>query len=139
MPAILRQQPRVLYGAGCCNPEQWPEEVWYEDVRTVREAGIVMVPGAASASGVFFLRQFLLGLPREVEEAALVNRMNRFRVFSRIVLLLSKPALITLAFLSFLTLPLELAILEYSYATDYPVIMAGGMIVIVLVVFRIKG
>ena len=138
MPAIPRQPACVLYGAGCYNPEQWPEEVWYEDVRVVCEAGVVMVPGVAPASGVFFLRQFLLRLPGEAEEAALVNRMNRFRVFSRIVLL-SKPALITLTLLSFLTLPLELAILEYSYATDYPVIMAVGMIATVLVVFRIKG
>ncbi len=136
MPAIPRL-PHVLYGTGCYNPEQWPEGVWYEDVRAVREAGVVMVPGAAPASGVFFLRQFLLGLPGEVEEAALVDGVNRFRIFSRIVLLLSKPALITLALLSFLTLPSGLAILENSYATDYPVIMAGGVIATVLVVFTL--
>ncbi|MDX3127933.1 beta-galactosidase, partial [Streptomyces scabiei] len=33
---------RVLFG-GDYNPEQWPEEVWHEDVRLMREAGVTTV------------------------------------------------------------------------------------------------
>ena len=118
----------------------------------------IIVPGAAGAFGVFFLRQFFLALPEELEEAALLDGANRFQIFTRIVLPLSKPALATLALLSFLTnyndflwpiyvlfnpesltLPPGLAILGFSYQTDYAVIMAGGVIasIPVLIVFLV--
>ncbi|MBD0357999.1 MAG: carbohydrate ABC transporter permease, partial [Rubrobacter sp.] len=49
----------------------------------------IIVPGAAGAFGVFFLRQFFLALPEELEEAALLDGANRFQIFTRIVLPLS--------------------------------------------------
>jgi multiple sugar transport system permease protein len=107
----------------------------------------VIVPGAAGAFGVFFLRQFFLSLPLELEEAALIDGANRFQIFLRIILPLSKAPLATLAVLSFLvnwndflwpvyvllspkslTLPPGLAVLQSAYNTDYPVIMAGGVL-----------
>ncbi|MBA2344655.1 MAG: carbohydrate ABC transporter permease [Rubrobacter sp.] len=107
----------------------------------------VIVPGAAGAFGVFFLRQFFLSLPLELEEAALIDGANRLQIFLRIVLPLSKAPLATLAVLSFLTnwndflwpvyvllspesLTLQpgLAILQSSYTTNYTVIMAGGVL-----------
>src|SRR5829696_3630837 len=51
----------------------------------------VIVPGAAGAFGVFFLRQFFLSMPHELEEAALVDGANRYQIFLRIILPLSKP------------------------------------------------
>src|SRR3712207_6160648 len=63
----------------------------------------VIVPGAASAFGVFFLRQFFLSLPPELEEAALIDGANRLQIFYRVILPLSKAPLATLAVLSFLT------------------------------------
>lgn len=116
----------------------------------------LIVPEAAGAFGVFFLRQFFLSLPRELEEAALLDRANRFQIFLHIVLPLSKPAIATLAVLSFLqnwnnflwpvyvlfsaerlTLPAGLATLQDTYGTDYAVVMAGAVIasVPVLIVF----
>src|SRR4051794_3296133 len=56
----------------------------------------VIFPVSAGAFGVFFLRQFFLGLPRELEEAALLDGANQFQVFMRIVVPLSRPALVTL-------------------------------------------
>ena len=107
----------------------------------------VIVPGAAGAFGVFFLRQFFLSLPMELEEAALMDGANRLQIFLRIILPLSKAPLATLAVLSFLTnwndflwpvyvllspksLTLQpgLAILQGAYNTDYTVIMAGGVL-----------
>src|SRR5829696_9231992 len=111
----------------------------------------VIVPGAAGAFGVFFLRQFFLSMPHELEEAALVDGANRYQIFLRIILPLSK-----LAVLSFLvnwndflwpiyvlfspenlTLPPGLAILQNAYSTDYAVVMAGGVVtsIPVLLVF----
>jgi multiple sugar transport system permease protein len=107
----------------------------------------VIVPGAAGAFGVFFLRQFFLSLPLELEEAALIDGANRLQIFLRIILPLSKAPLATLAVLSFLTnwndilwpvyvllspqsftLPPGLAILQGAYNTNYTVIMAGGVL-----------
>ena len=52
----------------------------------------IIVPTAAGAFGVFFLRQFFMGLPLELEESAFLDGANRWQVFTRIVLPLSKPA-----------------------------------------------
>lgn len=107
----------------------------------------IIVPGAAGAFGVFFLRQFFLSLPQELEEAALIDGANRYQIFFRIILPLSRAPLATLAVLSFLTnwndflwpvyvlfspqnltLPPGLSILNESYNVKYNVIMAGGVI-----------
>ena len=118
----------------------------------------IIVPTAASAFGVFFLRQFFAQLPRELEESARLDGANRWQIFVKIVLPLSKPALATLALLSFLTnwndfvwplfvlfsperltLPAGLSLLQGAYTTDYPVIMAGATVaavpVLILYVF----
>jgi multiple sugar transport system permease protein len=107
----------------------------------------VIVPGAASAFGVFFLRQFFTSLPAELEEAAYVDGAGPFRIFWSVVLPLSKPALATLALLAFLTnwndflwplyvlfsapqqtLPAGLATLQNANAVRYDLLMAGAMI-----------
>jgi len=107
----------------------------------------IIVPSAAGAFGVFFLRQFYLSLPQELEEAALIDGANRYQIFLRIILPISKAPLATLAVLSFLTnwndflwpvyvllspasqtLPPGLAILQGAYNTNYTVIMAGGVL-----------
>ena len=63
----------------------------------------VIVPTAANAFGVFFLRQFFISLPKELEESASLDGANTWNTFFRIVLPLSRPALATLALLAFLT------------------------------------
>ncbi len=63
----------------------------------------IIVPTAASAFGVFFLRQFFISLPKEIEESASIDGANALQIFWKVVLPLSKPALATLALLSFLT------------------------------------
>lgn len=118
----------------------------------------VIVPSAAGALGVFMLRQFFVSLPRELEEAAVLDGANRFQIFTRVILPLSKAPLATLALLSFLTnwndflwpvyvlfspqnlvLPPGLSKLNGAYDTDYAVIMAGGVLasIPVLILFLI--
>ena len=107
----------------------------------------VIVPGAAGAFGVFFMRQFFLGIPPELEEAASMDGAGRFRTFVTVVLPLSRPALVTLGMLSFLTnwndflwpvyvlfspesqtLPAGLATLQNANAVRYDLLMAGAVI-----------
>jgi multiple sugar transport system permease protein len=107
----------------------------------------IIVPTAASAFGVFFLRQFFLGLPLELEEAARLDGANRFQIFWKVVLPLSRPALVTLAMLSFLTnyndflwpvyvlfspekqtLPAGLSTLQTANAVRYDLLMAGAVV-----------
>lgn len=107
----------------------------------------IIVPGAAGAFGVFFLRQFFVGLPRELEEAASLDGATRWQVFWKVVLPLSRPALVTLALLSFLTnwndflwpvytlfspenqtLSAGLATLQNANSVRYDLLMAGAVI-----------
>ncbi|HEX5569670.1 MAG TPA: carbohydrate ABC transporter permease [Streptomyces sp.] len=107
----------------------------------------VIVPAAAGAFGVFFLRQFFLSLPAELEEAAEIDGCNRWQIFVRVVLPLSRPALATLGLLAFLanwndflwplyvllspeslTLPAGLANFQGANNIRYDLLMAGAVI-----------
>jgi multiple sugar transport system permease protein len=108
--------------------------------------GALILPNAATAFGVFFLRQFFRTLPVEYEESARVDGASRLAVLWRIVLPLSAPALATLAALTFLdswnsflwpliavnstsqmTLPLGLATFQGAHATEWTLLMAGNV------------
>ncbi|KRC46816.1 ABC transporter permease [Leifsonia sp. Root227] len=118
----------------------------------------ISIPGAASAFGVFFLRQFFIGLPVEIEEAARIDGAGDIRIFLQIVVPLARPALATLAVLSFLanwndflwpvyvllspenlTLQPGLAQLQGAYSTHFAIVMAGAVIasIPVLILFSI--
>lgn len=107
----------------------------------------IIVPTAANAFGVFFLRQFFIGLPRETEEAAELDGANAWQVFWHVVLPLSRPALATLALLAFLTnwndflwpvyvlfspemqtLQTGLSTLQSANSVRYDLLMAGAVI-----------
>ncbi|MZD08719.1 ABC transporter permease subunit [Streptomyces sp. SID5785] len=64
-------------------------------------AGLI-VPLIFNAFGIFLLRQFYLGIPRELEEAAIVDGCGYWRVYWNIVLPLSRPILSALAVFFFL-------------------------------------
>ncbi len=59
--------------------------------------GLFMTPFA-----IFFLRQFFLGLPREIDEAAMIDGAGHFRIFFRIIMPMSMPPIITLGLLTFI-------------------------------------
>jgi multiple sugar transport system permease protein len=111
------------------------------------------VPGLFSAFGVFLLRQFFLGLPRELEEAARIDGAGPVRIYWSIVLPLARPGLVALAVLvllwswndlfwplvvnsdpSKMTLSAGLASLQGQFQTDYPVLMAGSLLASVPVI-----
>lgn len=61
----------------------------------------LIVPALANAFNIFLLRQFFIGLPRELEEAAIIDGARRLTCFFQVVVPLSAPILITTALLSF--------------------------------------
>jgi multiple sugar transport system permease protein len=112
----------------------------------VDHLGALIVPNMATAFGIFFLRQFFLTLPVELEEAARIDGTSRLGVLFKIVLPLSLPALSTLAALTFLdawnsflwplivinsenhmTLPLGLTTFEGAHNTQWQLLMAGNV------------
>ena len=64
-------------------------------------AGLI-IPSIFNAFGIFLLRQFYLAVPRELEEAAIIDGAGYFRVYWSIILPLSRPILSALAILFFL-------------------------------------
>ncbi len=61
------------------------------------------VPWLASAFGVFLMRQFFVNLPKELEDAAMMDGCSRLRVFWHVILPLARPALATLALFTLLS------------------------------------
>lgn len=62
----------------------------------------LIVPWIFTAYGTFLLRQFFMGLPRDLEEAAMMDGANRWGVLFRIAVPLARPAMATLATFGFL-------------------------------------
>ena len=107
----------------------------------------LILPTIASAFGTFLLRQWFLGLPVELEEAALIDGAGPWTIFRRIVLPNSRPALATFGIFAFMaswnsflwplvvtssldvmTLPVGLANLQGRYTTAWNLVMAGATI-----------
>jgi len=124
----------------------------------INHLGALILPNAATAFGLFFLRQFFKTLPVEYEESARVEGANGLTVLWRIVLPLSLPALATLAALTFLeswnsflwpliavdsqnemTLPLGLQTFQSAHATEWTLLMAANVMSLIpmLLVFFI--
>lgn len=116
----------------------------------------LIVPGLASAFGVFLLRQFFLTIPKELEEAAYIDGATKLQVLWRIIIPLAKPALATLAIFTFMgvfndfiwalivlnseelrTVQLGLAIFRDRYLTQWDLLMAGSVTAVlpILIVF----
>lgn len=123
----------------------------------VANAGLVdtlpglMLPFLAAPFGVFLMRQFILGLPRDLLDAGRVDGAGELRIFARIILPLCGPALATLGILTFLgswnnflwplvvaqtedtyTLPVALALYAKGQnSTDYGLLLAGATVVVI--------
>lgn len=81
-----------------------PNFVLIKDLGLLNSFGGMILPTAFfSAFNIFFLRQFMLGLSNEVEEAAIIDGAGPLRVCFRIVLPMSAAPIATLALLTFIT------------------------------------
>jgi len=105
----------------------------------------LIVPPISGAFGVFLLRQFFISIPKEYEEAALIDGCSTWRIYWHIILPMSKPVLATLGIFVFIaswndflgpmvfldsvdkyTLPVGIALFQNSYMTDYGITLAAS-------------
>ncbi|QYF72348.1 carbohydrate ABC transporter permease [Cryobacterium sp. PAMC25264] len=88
-------------------------------------AGLIL-PRAADAFGIFFLRQFFLSLPRDLDNAARIDGASEFRVFRSVVLPNAIPALMTLGIFTFVNNWNDLLWpLVFTTETDHGTITSG--------------
>jgi len=114
----------------------------------------LFLPFLTSPLGVFLMRQFMLGIPETLIEAARIDGAGEIRIFARVVLPLCGPPMATLGILTFLgswnnflwplvaaqsedkyTLPVALSLFSTGQdATDYGLLLAGSVLVIAPIV-----
>jgi multiple sugar transport system permease protein len=106
----------------------------------------LIVPRLVSAFGIFLMRQHYLTIPRDLEEAALLDGSSRLKIWATIFVPLSGPAMATLGVFSFLfawndflwplivtsspdmrTIQLGLAMFSGRYGTQWTLLMAGAV------------
>ncbi|MEN6435204.1 MAG: carbohydrate ABC transporter permease [Anaerolineaceae bacterium] len=61
----------------------------------------LIIPGAVSAGGIFILTQFFKSIPKDLEEAAVIDGAGHIKIFSYVILPLARPALLTVFILQF--------------------------------------
>ncbi len=108
---------------------------------------------AFSAFGVFLMKQFYEGIPSELCEAARIDGMSEYKIYAKIMLPLSKPALSTLTIFTFVntwndylgpliylktenkkTIQLGLKMFIGQYSSEYGLIMAGSVLSLIPVI-----
>ncbi|HEY0866666.1 MAG TPA: carbohydrate ABC transporter permease [Fimbriimonas sp.] len=110
----------------------------------------MIVPASFSAFGTFLLRQFMLTIPKALDEASLIDGASSWRVFTDVVLPLARPGVITLAIFTFLgnygsflwplvmvksghlrTLPVGMLFFDGMYGRQTNLIMAASVMSLV--------
>lgn len=113
----------------------------------------LIVPRMTNAFGIFFMRQFFLSLPRDLEDAGRVDGASEWRIYWQIMIPLAVPGLLSLGLFHFqgnwndliwplimtnsldnATLPAGLAMFAGQHSTEYGLLMAGATLSIVPVV-----
>lgn len=139
-----------------------PQFLLVQKLGLTNTVAALVVPGVVSAFGTFLLRQFFMGIPKELEEAAKLDGCSIGTTFLRIMLPLARSGLVALAIFTALfafkdlmwplivnmsiekmTLSAGLASLQGQFATNYPQLMAGSLLaiwpmLIIFIVFQRK-
>jgi multiple sugar transport system permease protein len=128
-----------------------PTFILFKNIGWVDSWMPLIIPGMfGAAAAVFFLRQFFMTIPMELEDAAKMDGLNPFLIFMQIMLPLSKPAIVTQGIFGFLagyndflgpliyinttekyTLQLVLASFQGYYNAQWTYIMAGSVLALI--------
>ena len=130
-----------------------PLYLGFDAVRLVDTWTALILPGLFGAYGTFLLRQFMLQIPAELEEAAKIDGASTGRILVSVIIPLVRPALSVLAIFSFLgswnsflwpliilnssqkwTIPIGLAGFSGQTGTQWELLMAGCVLTIIPVV-----
>lgn len=135
-----------------------PQYMMMSKLGLVNTVTALWIASLVSPFATFLLRQFFLGISKELEEAAVLDGCNPFQIFRHIMLPLVKSALVAIVIIQLLwswnelqwpliinsspeklTLSAGLATLVSMFGTDYPVLMAGAFMAVIpmLVLFFI--
>ena len=107
----------------------------------------IMLPSLFNAFGTFMIRQYMRTIPDDFVEAAVLDGASHLRIFFKMILPLSRPAIATLTVITFMgawndylwplivltdknkmTLPVGLSLLNGQHQSDYNMLMAGALI-----------
>ena len=107
----------------------------------------LIIPVMAGVFGVFLCRQFIMSIPDDLIDAAKIDGCGEFTIYRLVIIPLIRPALVTLAILTFLqqwnnfiwplivissssmrTLPLALSVLNGQFGTRFAMVMAGAVV-----------
>ncbi len=113
----------------------------------------LILPFAVSAFGIFLMRQAFLAIPKEMEEAAIVDGCNSWQIFFKVLLPMVKPTLAILAIFTFIgswgeflwpsivlsdekmfTLPVGINNLQGIFSSNWRYIAAGSIISIIPII-----
>ncbi len=108
----------------------------------------LIVPSLANAFGIFLFRQFFLGIPYSIEEAAFIDGANRWTILWKIMMPLARPAAVTLFLFTFIaewndlfkplvftqtesmrTVQFGLTVFQEQFSTNYTLLMAASIFV----------
>jgi multiple sugar transport system permease protein len=117
---------------------------WFGWINTYKA---LIVPFLVYPFGIFIIRNFLLSIPKELEEAAMLDGCTRFTTLVRIIIPISKPAIATVIIFTFShmwndffwplvmtnvtemrTIQVGLAILKSQYPMDWPMLMSATVL-----------
>lgn len=127
-----------------------PQYLMMSKLGLVNTVTALWIASLVSPFATFLLRQFFLGISKELEEAAILDGCNPFQIFWHIMLPLVKSALVAVVIIQLLwawnelqwpliinsspeklTLSAGLATLVSKFATNYPVLMAGAVMAVI--------
>lgn len=125
-----------------------PKFIILNEFRMINSYTGLIIPGLVGVTNIFLMKQFFETIPKDLEQAALIDGCSYFRIFWQIFLPISKPALAAVAIYTFqgswneflwpvivtytedmYTLPLGMASLRTELLTDWPLLMAGTILI----------
>lgn len=126
-----------------------PQFLLAQNLGLLNSVSALVMPGLVSAFGTFLLRQFFIGIPNDIEEAAILDGCNRWQVFWKIMMPMARSGMVALGIFTSLfafkdlmwplivnmsvdkmTLSSGLASLQGQFSTNYPQLMAGSLLAI---------
>jgi sn-glycerol 3-phosphate transport system permease protein len=132
-----------------------PVYLMFSKLGMINSYAPLIIPFAANAFGIFLLRQYFMQIPEEIIEAARLDDATQLKIIMKIMIPMAKPALATIALLSFIgqwnnyfwplvmtnsdafrTLPIGISMLRQTEGvTKWQIIMAANMILIAPIIF----